>query len=115
MRILLQTAVAVRFIGFGHADEEREDKNALGVPVGELKRQAAKSASEPLCLREACNKIIHARNIVLDSNRDGNPYDEFIKPRVFCYEEFEKRVGWKATIQIVPFVEISSSILYSFA
>jgi hypothetical protein len=61
--------------------------------------------SEPLPLREACNKIIHAKNIVLDSNGSGNPYERFIKPKIFCYEDFQQQTGWKAEIDVYPFVE----------
>ena len=68
VRILLQTSVMVRFIGFGHADEARSHRDALSEPVGELFKDTRRPESESLQLREACNKIIHAHNIVLDSN-----------------------------------------------
>jgi hypothetical protein len=36
IRILLQTAVAIRFIGLGHADQQRGQKTLLEEPVGAL-------------------------------------------------------------------------------
>ncbi len=115
IRILLQTAVMVRFIGFGHADETRSEREALEVEVGSLLKRGNQTASEPLPLREACNKLVHARNIVLDSNDDGNPYRHFIKPRVFCYEDFQKQTGWKAELDVLLFVEVCSSLAALFA
>jgi hypothetical protein len=63
MRILLQMAVAIRFIGFGHADQMKGQRDVLEESVGLLFKSVTDSASEPLPLREACNKIIHAHNV----------------------------------------------------
>jgi hypothetical protein len=71
--------------------------------------------SEPLPLRESCNKIIHARNIVTDSNESGNPYNHFIKPRIFCYDDLEQKIGWKARIDLLPFVELCVDLATQFS
>jgi hypothetical protein len=65
-------------------------------------------------LREACNKIIHAKNIVLASNKCGNPYTHYLKPRIFCYEDFQQQTGWKATIDLLSFVEWSDALVETF-
>ena len=90
----------LRFTGFGHADPLRAQRKLLEEKVGELYKNVKVRTSEPLVLREACNKIIHAKNIVLDSNRSGNPYTHYLKPRMFCYEDFQQQTGWKATIDL---------------
>ena len=115
MRILLQTAVAVRFIGAGQADEMRAQKDWLEDSVGKLYKRVGDSDFQPLPLREACNKIIHAKNIVLDSNESGNPYEHFIKPTIFCYDDFEQKTGWKVEIDLLPFVELCDALAQQFA
>jgi hypothetical protein len=115
MRILLQTSIAMRFIGHGHADEKRQWKEGLEAGVGLLFRDVSRPDQEPLPLREACNKIIHGKNIVAESNGEGNPYVHFIKPRIFCYEDFRKKKGWKAEIDVLRFVEACDAIAEMFA
>ena len=115
IRILLQTAVAVRFTGFGHADPLRAQRELLEERVGEIYKNVGVKTSEPLVLREACNKIIHAKNIVLDSNKSGNPYTHYLKPKIFCYEDFQQQAGWKATIDLLSFVECSDGLVGTFS
>lgn len=115
IRILLQTAVAIRFIGFGHADAEYKQLKALESPVGRLFKKVSEALEEPLPLREACNMIIHAHSIILDSNGDGNPYRYFIKPRIFCYKDFEQKNEWKAEIDVEPFVELCNALAMQFS
>src|ERR1035437_6670868 len=104
-----------RFIAFGHADVERSQTEGLNEKVGDLFKQTDQLRAEALSLREACNKIIHAHNLVLDSNGSGNPYRRFIKPRILCYEDFEKQRGWRAELDVLAFVEICSQLAVSFS
>jgi hypothetical protein len=115
MRILLQAAVAVRFIGAGHADNKRAQKDWLEESVGKLFKNVGDTAFQPLPLREACNKIIHAKNIVLDSNESGNPYEHFIKPHIFCYDDFEQKTGWRAEIDLLSFVQFCDALAQQFS
>jgi hypothetical protein len=114
MRILLQTAVAVRYIGGGYADELRVDGKWYEESVGTLYKAVNQQDSEPLPLREACNKIIHAKNIVLDSNHWTDPAKRFIKPKIFSYEDFLQQTGWKAQIELVPFIVVADSLFRQF-
>jgi len=107
--------VAVRFTGFGHADQLRAQRTILEEEVGRPSKNVKVTTTEPLVLREACNKIIHAKNIVLDSNKSGNPYQQYLKPRIFCYEDFQKRIGWEATIDLLTFIERSDAVVAAFA
>jgi hypothetical protein len=63
---------------------------------------------------EACNKIIHAKNIVLDSNGAISADDRFIKPTIFCYDDFMQEKSWKAVINLLPFVEHCDMLMYQF-
>jgi hypothetical protein len=74
-----------------------------------------KAESFPLTLRDACNKIIQAEGIVFDTNGDADPYREFLRPRVLCFEQLAAKCGWKAEINIVQFVEAASSIASLFS
>lgn len=115
IRILLQTPVAIRFIGQRHADERQGEKEALEKDVVLLFKNIAKPEREPLPLREACNKVIHVKNVVPDSNGSHNPYTHFLKPRVFCYEDFRQKRGWKAEIHMLRFVEACDALAQLFA
>jgi len=114
MRILLQTAVAVRFTGCGHADPLRVDRAWLEDPVGRLYKSVRQEQSEPLSVRESCNKIIHARYIVPDNNGRRNPCERVIKPTVFCYEDAEQQTGWKAEIDLLLFAEAADGLFQLF-
>ena len=115
IRILLQTAVQVRFIGAGHADEMRARKDWMQDSVGKLYKNVSEANAEILPLRDACNKIIHAKNIVLASNGSGDPYTRFIKPTIFCFDDFEQQKGWKAEIDLHPFVVLCDALAQQFA
>ncbi len=94
-RILLQTAVAVRFIGAGHADEMRAQKDWLEDSVGKLYK-VGEADSQPLPLREACNKIIREeyrprRQREGQSLRTLHQADHFLLQRFRAEERVEGR------------------------
>lgn len=114
IRILLQTAVSIRVLTQNDGHDTRSADKAEREEVGVLFTTVGESLSQPLTLREACNKIIHANSIVLDTNGAENPYREFLKPRVFCFEQLTKESGWKARLDVFHFVEVASSITSLF-
>jgi hypothetical protein len=115
IRILFQTAVSVRFVTQGEAEDERPASKADQEIVGALFRETGHSQSIDLTLREACHKIVDAKSIVLDNNGHADPYRQYLKPRIFCYGEFSRESGWKAEINVALFVEAASSIAELYA
>jgi hypothetical protein len=78
-----------------------------------------KRKSEVLTLREACNKIIHAKEINYDSvipDRLRNPDLEgvYLKPFIYLYGTKDKK-GWRAKLSIVDFVKWSAAVLTDMA
>jgi hypothetical protein len=115
LRILLQTAISIRFLAQSDRDDTRSEDKSEREEVGVLFKAVGKSESFSLTLRDACNKIIQAEGMVLDTNGDADPYREFLKPRVLCFEQLAAKSGWKAEINIIQFVEASSSIASLFS
>ncbi|WP_454818930.1 hypothetical protein [Labrys neptuniae] len=75
IHLLVSTAIANR-IHLEHLRGPREDPDEAGFQLiahicGELQPDADDAAKKPLLLHEACHKIIHAENIVVQT--EGNP------------------------------------------
>jgi hypothetical protein len=116
IRILLQTAVAIRFIGSGQAVRDRVDLACINEPVvGRFFKDVTNPVASPLTLRDACNQLIHAKNITADSNGSGNPYQRFLKPMIICFEDFEQERGWKAEIDLLPFIQQCDALALEFS
>ena len=115
IRILLQTAASIRFIARANSDDDtRLEDRGEREEVGVVFKAIGKSETLPLTLKDACNKIIQAESIVLDTNGDADPYREFLKPRVLCFEQSAAISGWKAEVNIIQFVEVASSLASLF-
>ncbi len=116
IRILLQTAIAIRFIGFGHADTLRANVDALNEPVGDLYENRSAATPIPLPLREACNKIIHGKNIIPASNDGGHLYERHLSPTIItCFNDFDQQTGWKAEIDLHRFIKACDAVLQVFS
>jgi len=70
--------------------------------VGTLRESESSQRRTQLGLRDACNKIIHAKDITFDVRREEKWYARYLMPRVFLYGTF-RREHWKATLKIRPF------------
>jgi hypothetical protein len=98
-RILLTVAIIGRVI------DDREE-GALDFIAdewcGSLEEQAKdQRIMKHLSLRDACNKIIHAKQVRfdLDKNEDGQT---FLNPTIYLYGERQKS-GWRATLDVLKF------------
>ncbi len=104
-RILLQTAIILRMLDDeSEADPEEKDPCYTGI-------LEQKEESKELSLREACNKIIHARKINFDQeelNVNGKTY-EYYTPYVYLYGH--QKNEWKATIDLRVFLNNASTFL----
>ena len=106
-RILLTVAVVCRSLD----DAYGNIVNLVAGDCGTLARDIERNpdAVEPLTLREACNKIIHAsrRNSDVERTPTGRRY---LTPTLYFYGELNGR-EWKATLDVVAFARDYSSII----
>ncbi len=103
MRILLYVAISGRHLGDKLRDLgnlEFMEKVSVGVLIESLAAPKAKA----LNLRECCNKIIHAKQVVLSERLSGNPYRAYLRPAITLYSDDVRKVGWKAQIDVEKFV-----------
>jgi len=103
-RRLIALAVTIR-----NMDEERWPRNAKGPHVGTLiPDEKQPDSSEPLKLREACNKIVHAQDVDffpgVDDMDEDTPISHIIK--LWGSKGGER---WIATLDLFKFVEAASA------
>lgn len=111
-RILLQTSIVVRIL-----DDELEADPEEKAPrhCGTLEQPSGQTP-KPLTLREACNKLIHARKINFDielvSWELANPLlgVSWVQPRTFLYG-YHQGIEWKATIEVIKLIEQAYAVL----
>lgn len=113
LRILISSAVTLR-IAFDQYSGSRLDPELKNRTCGLLWPNWPKRKKESLTIREACNKIIHARKIQRDiANPDpyGNPDnpDAYILPSVYLYGEKDGE-DWRAKLLIVDFVKRATAV-----
>jgi hypothetical protein len=113
MRILISSAVALRILLDQGDRRDKRLKIASNKQCGELwenwdrTKRRSKGKSKPLTVRDACNKIIHASDIVDDvvwPNPELNPdqVGMYIRPFVYLYGA-HKGQDWRAKLSIIDF------------
>jgi hypothetical protein len=121
MRILISSAVALRIL----LDQERDPRDkrfkiASNKQCGELwknwdrTKRRSKGKSKPLTVRDACNKIIHASDIVDDvvwPNPELNPDQVgiYIRPFVYLYGT-HKGQDWRAKLSVIDFAQRAAGL-----
>jgi len=83
------------------AIEKRTIDTRWNPTVGELEQPIGSPSSE-LSLREACNKIIHVREIEYELVDGDYDWNRFLKPIVYLYGEKHGK-QWKAILDIKKF------------
>jgi len=106
-RLLLTLAITARVID----DREGRTLEKLGSRCGQIENFSKEEDIQDLNLREACNKIIHAKKIRFD--RDGGDVDYHFNPTIYLYGE-QRGVPWKATLEIVEFSKEYYSLVCHF-
>jgi hypothetical protein len=96
-RILLSCAITARVVD----DRENGDLSRLAGPVG-LLAEPVDAPAGPLTLREACNKIIHAkkRRFDVEHTEEMQPY---VNPTIYLYGLRSSGGEWKATLDVIAF------------
>ncbi len=111
-RLLVNIAVTARVM------DERDDRlsQKFNLKCGQLIDDLTKPDNMvPLSIREACNKIIHARKFNWDVDQlkdEGNlpyPTTKFIKPYMYLYGTRDKSC-WKVTLDITEFVRHNAAL-----
>lgn len=104
-RILLSSAIALRVID----DRDGGFLDKLDA-CGQLQPDSSSPEAEPLSMREACNKIVHATKVNYDVERlDGGPIEEFgisppyLRPTVYLYGSHRKAT-WRCALDVIQFV-----------
>lgn len=106
-RILLMLAVTARVID----DREGRIYDLVGGTCGTLQKDVSKAFTEELTLREACNKIIHAKKIRFDIEENGKG-QVFFNPVIYMYGT-HGGLEWKTTLDVIAFAkEYASCISY---
>lgn len=108
-RILLQSAIILRMLD-DESEADLEERNPFH--CGTLEHG---EKEENLSLREACNKIIHTRQINFDSElvdaaKSGNANIRYYRPYVYLYGRKRKK-EWKATIELHRFLNHAARLL----
>lgn len=95
-RILLTLAITARVI------DDREDREFrfLSSDCGTLRKNMNEQDEELLSIREACNKIIHAKNVNFDVEEFG--VHRYLKPYIYLYGT-QKAMHWRVQLDVVKF------------
>jgi hypothetical protein len=105
-RLMISIAATVRSTLDSAIDTETLGK-LLSPPVGTLIQDTDKpTQTKPLSLRECCNKILHADLIHFDLTEAKEWHKQAINPVMYLYGVHRRR-AWKATIDILKFVELA--------
>lgn len=106
-RILLYAAVTARVVD----DREEGILDLVGLPCGTLtETRGGKATETALLLREACNKIIHAKKIRFDVS-ETDERQPYINPTLYLYGTRSNGAEWKATLDVIRFVKEYVSIV----
>jgi hypothetical protein len=104
-RKLISVAVIIR-----NMDEQAWNANYKKIPVGELipNEEDDPGSIEPLSLREACNKIIHALEVDFYHGVDNVTEDTPLSCRIRLRGEKSSK-KWLAIIDLFKFLELLST------
>jgi len=104
-RLLLTLAITARVID----DRQGQILDRVGSNCGKLEKNIGEPIDEILSLREACNKIIHAKKIRFDVEVDAG--QSYLNPFIYLYGEHNGK-NWKATLDVVAFSKDYFSLVH---
>jgi len=109
MRILLNVAIHLRILDDQYTETMRHEYGSFDAKTGTLISRP-NTDEKTLSLREACNKIVHAKLLNFDKEPLPGPGRiEFLHPRLFLYDRRDKR-GWRASVDILEFVQAGHAL-----
>jgi hypothetical protein len=107
MRLLVDIAVKARMVHDRDKKFFHRVRAECGYLIPDLNKPRHKYA---LTLREACNKVIHAKKFNFDvkyirvKDRDFKDWGSALRPYVYLYGE-QDNVSWKAMLDIILFAK----------
>ena len=104
---LISIAIKLRMIDDLMKSHNKENHIPIKDDVGFVKTKNGKK-KEILSIREACNKIIHAKSLEFGYGKTKDKIS-YLKPRIQFIGDRNKK-NWKATIDILKFVENAVNI-----
>lgn len=84
-----------------------EEYKGVGSLINDLKHP--ENACQ-LDFREACNKIIHAKQVHFDGDVDPKTKSECLNPIVYLYGDRSQQ-SWKATVDIITFCKAAANVI----
>jgi hypothetical protein len=100
-RILLAVAITARVID----DRNNKVLDLVARDCGTLIATDANGTKETgLSLREACNKIIHAKKVRFDSS-ELETTQRYLNPVIYLYGERHQGQEWKAVLDVITFAK----------
>lgn len=113
IRILLTSAIFCRTFAGSVGDERRKEWLASS-NVGILQKNAKTPLLVSINIREACNKIIHAKTLTLGRVHPYQPYYGHLRPFVYLHSSRDRSVGWNAKLDIHKYVAEMSQLAAMF-
>jgi hypothetical protein len=106
-RILLNLAVTARVID----DREQRAFELVGSNCGTLQKDLQRLDIDDLEIREACNKLIHAKTVRFDVEELG--VQSYLNPVIYLYGNLQGK-DWRAQLDIIKFCKEYVTIVCSF-
>lgn len=110
VRLLVSTAIQIRILEEDFtASYKSQGKQVPASPSTGIwvKNLANPVAEEPLSIREACNKIIHAERINFDRVNARHPTRSYLRPKVYLYSSAKRKVGWRAVLDVPRYFAVA--------
>jgi len=100
---LIEIAIFYR-IQDNQCPKTHEFKKARKTRIVGILYEPIGSEEQPLDMREACNKIIHARDIRFDVKKLPKLGRAYLNPKIYIYGE-RHNTEWKTIIDVIRFCE----------
>lgn len=108
-QLLIESAVLIRVKDDLFVQQRGISTEANRTMVGRFGAPAEKPLSSELSVREACNKIIHAKLINFDVSREDQWRSRHLNPIIYLYGE-QRKSDWKAELDVIKWVEFGSAV-----
>lgn len=106
-RILISSAVVGRIVDDREVVMTTKFNSDCGVLCADL---TMPGVTQPLTLRDAFNKIIHAKKIRFDLEKGAEGWSMYLKPVMYFYGSKQDK-NWKATLRVEDYVDNYYQIL----